>query len=110
MKKEIEISLKIAQAWKRSVVFMKLVKHKLGNKNLHGEWDRYSFAIIWHYRTTELKLLAQIGSDDRGGDRKSKEYRENKFREQRKIFDKYTYDDELRAIIVRIDSEETPVK
>lgn len=110
MKKEIEISLKIAQAWKRSVVFMKLVKHKIGNGHLHGEWDRYSFAIIWHYRSTEWKLLSQIWSDDRGGDRKSQEYKENKFREHKKLFDKYIYDDELRAIIARIDKEETPVR
>lgn len=111
MKKERLISLKISQSWKRTAVFLKLVRHKLDNGHLSWTWDQYSFALIGHYRKTEWSLLEEIHKEEtRWWDRHSQEYKShilnNPMREKKKIFNKYEFDNELRKIITDIDSRE----
>lgn len=105
MKKEIEVWLKISQAWKRTVVFMKLVRHKTLNGTLHWEYDEYSFAIIGHYRDLEIKLMHDARNDERWGDRKSKQYLDNPYRNKKRAFEKYEFDEEIRDIIKKIDEK-----
>lgn len=110
MKKPEIIAIKISTAWKHTASFMKLVRHKLSNGNLHWHWDQYSFALIWHYRKIEASLNEKLLVDERWWDRHSekakKERESKKFCDHEKIFDRWAYDDELRKIIKDIDDRE----
>lgn len=104
MKKDALIQYKISQAWKRTVVFMKLLRHKKANGHLVWEYDDYVFAIIWHFRNTENALLKETYKDERWGDRKSDEFRKQKLLEGKRVaFNKYEYDNQVRAIIKKIE-------
>lgn len=104
MKKDALIQYKISQAWKRTTVFMKLLRHKKANWHLVGVYDDYVFAIIAHYRDTELKLLWETRRDDRWWDRKSKDFKVHKLLEWKRVaFNKYEYDNQVRAIIKKIE-------
>lgn len=110
MKKPEIIAIKISIAWKHTAQFMRLVRHKLWNGNLHWNWDQYSFALIRHFREVEATLNDKLLVDERWWDRhseKAKKERESKrFCEHEKIFDRWAYDDELREIIKSIDDRE----
>lgn len=110
MKKPEIIAIKIGTAWKHTVVFLKLVKHKLDNGNLSWEWDSYSFAIINHFRATEAKLNEKLLVDERGWDRHSISAKQSqiakRFTEHAVLFDKYAYDQEIREIIKWVDEKE----
>lgn len=105
MKKETLTQHKINQAWKRTVVFMKLLRHKKANWNLKWNYDDYIYAVTAHFRETENMLIKESYKDDRWGDRKSQEFKQKRLLEwKRVVFDRFQYDDQIRAIIKKIES------
>lgn len=107
MKKPEIIAIKIWTAWKHTAVFLKLVRHKLDNGNLSWSWDSYCFPLIAHYRKTEDALNDKLLVDERWWDRHSEAAKqaqmEKKFTEHSSLFNKYAYDEEIRALIKEID-------
>lgn len=87
---------------------MKLVRHKKANWHLKWNYDDYAYAIIAHYRKTEQRLMAEAHKDWRWWDVKSEAYKESKrlwlYESKRIAFDRFTYDDEIRDIIKKVES------
>lgn len=111
MKKETLTQHKITQAWKRTAVFLKLIRHKKANGNLKWEYDDYVYAISWHYRDTENILIKESYKDERWGDRKSQWFKEWRILEWKRIvFNKYEYDNQIRAIIKKIENNYNSTK
>ena len=90
---------------------MKLLRHKKANWHLVWVYDDYVFAIISHYRDTENRLMRESTKDDRWWDRKSKDFKEHKMLEWKHVaFNKYEYDNQVRGIIKKIESNYNSTK
>lgn len=85
---------KVGQAWARTLTFLKLSRMKIESKTYKKSFELYKFPLLTHFRDMEYALRAWGNVDSRT---------EQWFADC--PFKKDKYDDEIRAILEKINKE-----
>ena len=96
----------VGKAWARTLTFLKLARHKTWNGALPWEFEPYKIALIDYFRLSEKRILDWSYVDNRGGDRKTANYKET-LKQKQYCWTQIEYDEKCREIIKSIQERYT---